>query len=96
MRAVEAPTLGDLTWNQYRSQVINAITAVEAQMHHLRKSINTEGMTYEVAGLLKIEIIDQEDFDVLSALVKAVRHVGREAIRATKEDHGGQFSLRLL
>ena len=96
MKATEAPTIQSPSWNKFRSQVIEAITDVEAVMQQLGKGLDTEGMTYEIAPRLGLEINTQADFDVLSALVRAVRHVGREAIRTAREDQGGQFSLLLL
>lgn len=95
MKASEAPTIQSPHWNKFRSQVIAAITDVEAIMQQLGKSLDTEGLTCEVAPRLGLEVNTQADFDVLNALVRAVRHVGREAIRATVEDQGGQFSLLL-
>jgi hypothetical protein len=35
----------------------------------------------------------KEDFEVLEALVKSVRHIAREEVRRTREEHGGQFFL---
>ena len=96
MKATEAPTIQDPTWNKYRSQVIAAITDVEAVMQQLGKGLDTEGMTYEIAPRLGLEITSKADFEVLSSLVRAVRHVGREAIRTTREDQAGQYSLLLL
>lgn len=96
MKATEAPTIQDPTWNKFRSQVIAAITDVEAVMQQLGKGLDTEGMTYEIAARLGLEITTQADFDVLSSLVRAVRPIGREAIRTTREDQAGQYSLLLL
>lgn len=96
MRASEAPTIIHPGWNQYRSRVIATITDVEMLMQQLGKGLDSNGMTAEVAQRLGLRIDTQPDFDVLSALVRAVRLIGREALRATREERGGQFSLLLL
>jgi hypothetical protein len=101
MRASEAPTIIHPGWNQYRSRVIAAITDVEMLMQLLGrtrqgKGLDSDGLTAEVAQRLGLHINTQADFDVLSALVRAVRPIGRKALRATREDQGGQFSLLLL
>ena len=96
MRASEAPTIVQPGWNQYRSRVIAAITDVEMLMQQLGKGLDNDGLTAEVAQRLGLSIDTQADFDVLSALVRATRPIGREALRTTCEDHGGQFSLLLL
>ncbi|MBF9223380.1 hypothetical protein [Hymenobacter ruricola] len=96
MRASEAPTIIQLGWNQYRSRVIAAITDVEMLMLQLGKGLDSDGLTAEVAQRLRLRIDTQTDFDALNTLVRAVRPIGREALRATREDQGGQFSLLLL
>ena len=96
MRASEAPTIIHPGWNQYRSRVIAAITDVEMLMQQLGKGLYSDGLTAEVAQRLGLSLDTQSDFDVLSALVRAVRPISREALRATCEDQGGQFSLLLL
>lgn len=96
MRASEAPTIIHPGWNQYRSRVIAAITNVEMLMQQLGKDLNSDSLTAEVAQRLGLRIDTQADFDVLSALVRAVRPIGREALRATREEQNGQFSLLLL
>ncbi|HEX8326048.1 MAG TPA: hypothetical protein VF629_00820 [Hymenobacter sp.] len=96
MRASEAPTIVHPGWNQYRSRVIAAITDVEMLMQQLGKGLDSEGLTAEVAPRLGLSLDTQADFDVLNALVRAVRPIGREALRAPREDQGGQFSLLLL
>ena len=96
MRASETPTIIQPGWNQYRRQVIAAITDVEMLMQQLGKGLDSDGMTAEVAQRLGLSLDTQTDFDVLSALVRAVRPIGHEALRATSEDQGGQFSLLLL
>jgi len=93
MRVIDAPVFGDPTWNQYRSKVADAITDVEVEMQQRGSSLNTEGLTLEVGERLELEILTQEDFDVLEALVKSVRHIAREAVRRIREEHGGQFIL---
>jgi hypothetical protein len=45
MKASTAPTIRDAAWNRFRSQVIAAITDVEAQMQQLGKSLDNEGLT---------------------------------------------------
>lgn len=95
MRATEAPTIKDPTWNKYRSQVIAAITDEEAVLQQLGKGTDSEGLTYDVAKRLGVSIDTQEDFDVLAKLVRATRHIGREALRMTCEEQGGQFTLLL-
>jgi hypothetical protein len=93
MRANDAPVFGEPAWNAYRSQVAAAITDVEVDMQQRGKSLNTEGLTLEVAERIGVEVATKEDFDVLEALVKSVRHIAREEVRRTREEHGGQFSL---
>ena len=95
MRASEAPTINDPTWNKYRSQVIAAITDEETLLQQLGKGTDNAGMTYDVAKRLGLRIDTDEDFDVLAKLVRATRHIGREGLRMTREDQGGQFSLFL-
>lgn len=65
-------------------------------MQQLGKGLDNGGMAAEVAQQLGLSIDTQADFDVLSALVRAVRPIGREALRTTREDQGGQFSLLLF
>lgn len=96
MRASEAPVLGDRAWNAYRAQVAAALTDVEIDMQQRHYGLSTEGLTLEVASRLPLLIDTQDDFQVLEALVRALRHIAREAVRATREDHGGQFRLLLI
>ncbi len=96
MKASEAPVFGDIDWNAYRARVAAALTDVEADMQQRSYGLNTEGLTAEVAARLQLLIDTPEDFQVLEALVKALRHIAREAVRAIREDHGGQFALLLL
>ena len=96
MKASEAPTICHTGWNRYRAQVIAVITDMEALMQQLGKGLDSDGLTLEVAQRMQLSVDTQADFDVLAALVQAVRHVGREGLRATREDHSGQFSLLLL
>ena len=96
MKAAEAPVFGDTDWNTYRARVAAALTDVEADMQQRNYGLNTEGVTAEVAARLQLLIDTPEDFQVLEALVKALRHIAREAVRATREDHSGQFVLLLL
>lgn len=101
MQVSEAPTIIHPGWNQYRSRVIAAITDAEMLMQQLGrtrqgKGLDSDGLTAEVALRLGLRIDTQSDFDVLNDLVRAVRPIGREALRATREDQGGQFSLLLL
>jgi hypothetical protein len=49
MKASEAPTIRDRDWKRFRSQVIAAITNVEALMQQVGKSLDSEGLTCEVA-----------------------------------------------
>jgi hypothetical protein len=91
-----SPVFGDNDWNTYRARVAAALTDVEADMQQRNYSLNTEGLTAEVAARLQLLINTPEDFQVLEALVKALRHIAREAVRATREDHGEQFALLLL
>jgi hypothetical protein len=95
MKASEAPTIQDPTWNRYRSRVIAAITDVEALMQQMGKSLDSEGMTCEVAPRLGLDISTPADFDVLAQLVRAVRPIAREQLRRTSEEQGGQFALVL-
>jgi hypothetical protein len=95
MKASQAPTIRDQDWNRFRSQVIDAITDVEALMQQLGKSLDSEGLTCEVAPRLGLDISTPADFDVLVQLVRAVRPIGREQLRRIREDQGGQFSLLL-
>ena len=100
MRASEAPTIIQPGWNQYRSRVIAAITDVEMLMQQLGcirrgKDLDSDGLTAKVAQRLGLRIDTQSDFDVLNALVRAVRPISREALRVTRENQGGQFSLLL-
>ncbi|MGI4741297.1 MAG: hypothetical protein ACRYG7_39530 [Janthinobacterium lividum] len=69
---------------------------MEVDMQYRQYGLSTEGLTLEVASRLQLLIDSQEDFQVLEALVKALRHIAREAVRATREDHGGQFRLLLV
>ncbi|GAA4493077.1 hypothetical protein GCM10023172_01150 [Hymenobacter ginsengisoli] len=96
MNAAEAPVFGDADWNQYRARVAAALTDVEADMQQRGYGLSREGLTLEVAGRLSLGVATREDFQVLEALVKALRPLAREAVRATREDHGGQFALLLL
>ena len=96
MRASEAPNIIHPGWNQYRRQVIAAITDVEMLMQQLGRGLDSDGLTAGVAQRLGLSLDTQHDFDVLNALVRAVRPIGREALRATREDQSGQFSLLLL
>lgn len=96
MKASEAPTIRDRDWNRFRSQVIAAITDVEALMQQLGKSLDSEGLTCEVAPRLGLDICTPADFDVLAQLVRAVRPVAREQLRRTCQEQGGQFSLLLV
>jgi hypothetical protein len=96
MNAAEAPVLGDADWNRYRACVAAALTDVEADMQQRGYGLSSEGLTLEVAERLQLGVATTEDFQVLEALVKALRPIAREAVRATREDHGGQFALLLL
>lgn len=96
MNAASAPVLGDYDWNRYRARVAAALTDVEADMQQRGYGLSSEGLTLEVAGRLALGVATTEDFQVLEALVKALRPIAREAVRATREDHGGQFALLLL
>lgn len=91
----EAPTMQSPAWNQYRRQVIAAITDVEVLMQQRQKGIDTTGLTYEVAELLQLRISNEADFEVLAQLVRATRAIAQEGLRATREDQKGQFSLYL-
>ena len=100
MKASEAPTIRDRDWNRFRSQVIAAITDVEALpgttlMHQLGKSLDSEGLTCEVAPRLGLDISTAADFEMLAQLVRAIRPIGREQLRRTCQEQGGQFSLLL-
>lgn len=95
MNANDAPAFGDRDWNAYRERVISAVVEVELDLASGKYSLNAEGVTCEVAKKLKISITTQLDFDVLHALVKNVRYVGQETVRAVREDQNGQFSLVL-
>jgi hypothetical protein len=95
MKASEAPTIRDRDWKRFRSQVIAAITNVEALMQQVGKSLDSEGLTCEVAPRLGLDIRTSADFDVLAQLVRAVRPIAREQLRSTVEEQGGQFSLLL-
>lgn len=95
MKATAAPTIRDPAWNRFRSQVIAAITDVEALMQQLGKSLDNEGLTCEVAPRLGLDVSTPADFDVLAQLVRAVRPIGREQLRRTREEQGGQFTLTL-
>ena len=96
MKASEAPTIRDRDWNRFRAQVIAAITDVEVLMQQLGKSLDSEGLTCEVAPRLRLDIRTAADFEVLAQLVRAVRPVAREQLRRTCEDQSGQFSLLLV
>lgn len=96
MNASEAPVLGDANWNRYRARVAAALTDVEADMQQRGYGLSSGGLTLEVAERLQLGMNTTEDFQVLEALVKALRPIAREAVRATREDHGGQFALLLL
>lgn len=95
MKASDAPTIRDRDWNRFRAQVIAAIVDVEALMQQLGKSLDSEGLTCEVAPRLGLDISNPADFDVLTQLVRAIRPVAREQLRRTSADQGGQFSLLL-
>ena len=95
MKASEAPTIRDQDWNRFRAQVIAAITDVEAQMQQLGKSLDSEGLTCEVAPRLGLDISTPADFEMLAQLVRASRPIAREQLRRTSEEQGGQFSLLL-
>jgi hypothetical protein len=95
MNANDAPAFGDRDWNAYRDLVINAVVEIELNIASHKYSLNAEGVTCEVAQMLEIGIATQLDFDVLHALVKAVRHIGRESVRMVSQDQNGQFSLFL-
>jgi hypothetical protein len=96
MRVVDAPTIGNPQWNKFRGQVIATITDVEVLMQHRGKGVDNEGMTYEVASRMGLQIETQDDFDLLARLVRATRPISREQLRSTREDHGGQYTLLLL
>lgn len=91
MKAIDVPTSCHPDWNRFRSQVIAAVTDVEAQMQQLGKSL-----TCEVAPRLGLAIDTPDDFVVLEELVWAVRPIALEALRCTREEQGGQFALLLL
>lgn len=93
MKASDAPVFGDSDRNSYRAWVGSALTDVEVDMQHRSEGLNTEGQTAEVAARLALLIDTSEDFQMLEALVKALRPIAREAVRTTREDHGGQFIL---
>ena len=86
MKASEAPTICDPTWNRFRSRVIAALTDVEALMQQLDKSLDNEGLTCEVAPRLELDISTPTDFDLLAKLVRAVRPIAREQLRRTHEE----------
>lgn len=94
-KASEAPTIQSPTWNQYRSQVITAITDVEALMQQLGKGLNAEGLTEEVVGQLGLKIDTPAAYDALLTLVRATRRIAQEGLRRTREEQGGQYSLLL-
>ncbi|MCB2380395.1 hypothetical protein LGH70_22575 [Hymenobacter sp. BT635] len=96
MNASEAPVFGDPAWNQYRARVAEALTDVEADMQQRGYGLSLEGLTLEVAERLALGVATLEDFQVLEALVKTLRPIAREAVRATREELGGQFALLLL
>lgn len=96
MNAANAPVLGDPGWNRFRARVAEALTDAEADMQQRGYGLNSEGLTLEVAERLPLSVATAEDFQVLEALVKALRPIAREAVRATREDQGGQFALLLL
>ena len=96
MNAANAPVLGDADWNRYRARVAAALTDVEADMQQRGYGFNCEGLTLEVAARLQLGVATMNDFQVLVALVNALRPIAREAVRATREDQGGQFALLLL
>jgi len=96
MNASEAPVFGDATWNRYRARVAEALTDVETDMQQRGYGLSSEGLTLEVAERLQLGVATLDDFQVLEALVKALRPIARKAVRATREDHGGQFALMLL
>ncbi|MCB2411071.1 hypothetical protein [Hymenobacter lucidus] len=73
-----------------------ALTDVETDMQQRGYGLSSEGLTLEVAERLQLGVATLDDFQVLEALVKALRPIAREAVRATREDHGGQFALLLL
>ena len=95
MRAVDAPSFGDPTWNHFRRDVAEAITDVQVEMQQRQKGLDSQGLTLEVAARLQLELLNQEDFDVLAALVRSLRPLATESLRATREDHSGQFALLL-
>ena len=100
MKASEAPTICDPTWNRFRGRVIAAITDVEALMQQLGKSLDNEGLTGEVAPRLELDISTPAEFNVLALpgttqLVRAVRPIACEQLRRTHEEQSGQFSLLL-
>lgn len=94
-KASEAPTIQSPVWNQYRSQVITAITDVEVLMQQLGKGLSSEGLTEEVAGQLGLEIDTPAAYDALLTLVRATRRIAQEGLRRTREDQGGQYTLLL-
>ncbi|MBO2033460.1 hypothetical protein J4D99_18845 [Siccationidurans ginsengisoli] len=93
MKACEAPTIQSLRWNQYHSQVIDAIADVEVLMQQLDRGINSEVLTEEVAQRLGMEIDTPAAFEVLLKLVQATRQIAREGLRHTCEEQGRHFSL---
>lgn len=95
MKASEAPTIQSPGWNQYRSQVIDAIADVEVLMQQLDRGINSEVLTEEVAQRLGMEIDTPAAFEVLLNLVQTTRQIAREGLRRTCEEHAGQFSFFL-
>ena len=95
MKASEAPTIQNPTWNQYRRRVLAAITDVEVLMHQLDRGINSEVLADEVAGRLEMEIDTPEAYEALVKLVRATRPIALEGLRRTRENQGGQYSLLL-
>lgn len=96
MNASEAPVFGDPDWNHYRARVAAVLTDIEADMQQRGYGLSSEGLTLEVAERLPVEVATIEDFQVLDALVNALRPLAREAVRATREDQAGQYRLLLL
>ncbi|GAB3840590.1 hypothetical protein [Hymenobacter jeollabukensis] len=96
MNASEAPVFGEPNWNRYRTRVAEMLTDVEADMQQRGYGLSLEGLTLEVAERLSLGVATLEDFQVLEALVKALRPVAREAVRTIREQQGGQFALLLL
>ena len=88
MKASEAPTIRDRDWNRFRAQVIAAITDVEAVMQQMGKSLDSEGLTCEVAPHLGLDISAPADFDVLAHLGAAPRQPGTPGHHCRPADDG--------